>query len=83
MDMGATAPDGDRTAGSMGPTAPAARQVTTEDTGEETSDETLVFVKGSETDARSRETAAAPDTASKWLDKTAPSVDPKSRVRQV
>jgi polysaccharide biosynthesis transport protein len=72
MDMGA------RTAGvfsarSMGSTVPAARQVTTGDVGEET----VATVNGQVTDARLRESAAAPDASSKWLDKTTSSVDPK------
>jgi capsular polysaccharide biosynthesis protein len=82
MDMGATAPVDDRTARSMGSAVPAARQVTTGDTGEETGDETgdeaLVFVKGPDTDDRSWESAAAPDTSSTRLDETTSSVDPKS-----
>ena len=76
MDTGATAPVNDRTARSMGPTVPTARQVTTGDTDEETGDETLVFVTGRDTDARSRESAAS----SKRLDETTSSVDPKSGV---
>ena len=79
MDMSATAPAGDRAAGSMGSTVPAARQVTTGDTG----DETLVFVKGPGADARSPESAAAPDASPEWLDETTPSADPKSRVSRI
>jgi hypothetical protein len=82
MDMDATAPVGDRTAHSMDPAVPTARQVTTGDTGEETGDETLIFVNGQVTEARSRESAAAPDASSKWLDKTTSRADPKSRVSQ-
>jgi hypothetical protein len=43
-----------------------------------TGDETQVFVKASDTDDRSWESAAAPDASSKRPDKT--SVDPKSRI---
>ena len=57
MDMGATAPVGVFTARSMGPTVSAARQVTTGDTGEETTS----TVNGQATDARSSEAVAAPD----------------------
>ena len=64
---------------SMGPTAPAARQVTTADAGEETT----ATVNGQATDARSPESAAAPDASSKWLDETTPSADPKSRVSRI
>jgi len=78
MDMGARAV-GDRTARSMGPTAPAARQVTTGGTGEETT----ATVNGKATDARSPEAAAAPDKSSKRLDETTSSADPKSRVSEV
>ena len=59
---------------SMGPTAPAARQATTGDTG----DETLVFVKGPDADARLPESAAAPDASPEWPDEATPSTDPKS-----
>jgi hypothetical protein len=76
MDMGATAPDGVLTARSMGPTAPPAPQVTTEDTGEERT----ATLNGQVTNARSPESAAAPDASSKLLDETTPSVDPKSRI---
>jgi polysaccharide biosynthesis transport protein len=78
----ATSHNSDVGSRSMGPTVPAARQFTG-DTGEETGDETLVFVNGSDTDARSRESAAAPDVSSKRLDETTPSGDPKSRVSRV
>jgi hypothetical protein len=78
-DLGASAV-GVFTARSMGPTVPAARQVTTGDTGEETGDETQVFVKSPDTDDRSWESVAAPDASSTRLDETTSSVDPKSRV---
>ena len=67
------------TARSMGPTAPAARQVATGDTGEET----MATVNGQATDARSSEAAAAPDASSKRLDETTSSADPKSRISRV
>jgi hypothetical protein len=40
-------------------------------------------VNGQVTDARSPETAAAPDTSSKLLDETTPSADPKSRISRI
>jgi hypothetical protein len=64
---------------SMGPTAPAARQATTGDTG----DETLVFVKGPDADARLPESAAAPDASPEWPDETTPSTDPKSGISRI
>ena len=64
---------------SMGPTAPAARQATTGDTG----DETLVFVKGPDADARSPESAAAPDASPEWPDEATPSADPKSGISRI
>ena len=67
------------TARSMGPTAPAARHVTTGDNGEEPT----TTMNGQATDARSSEAAAAPDASSKRLDETTPSVDPESRVSQL
>ena len=75
MNMGARAV-GLFTARSMGPTAPATRQVPTGDTGEET----VVSVNGQATDARSPEAAATPDASSKRLDETTSSADPKSRI---
>ena len=80
MDMGATAPVDDRTARLLGPTVSAARQDTTGDTGEETGEETLVFVKGPDTDARSWEAATASDASSERLEETTSSVDSKSGV---
>ena len=77
MNMGARAV-GLFTARSMGPTAPATRQVPTGDTG----DETVVTVNGQATDARSPEAAATPDASSKRLDETTSSADPKSRINQ-
>jgi hypothetical protein len=67
------------TARSTGPTAGAARQVTTGDAGEETT----ATVNGKATDARSSEAAAASDASSKRLDETTSSVDPKSGVGRV
>jgi succinoglycan biosynthesis transport protein ExoP len=64
---------------SMGPTAPAARQATTGDTG----DETLVFVKGPDADARLPESAAAPDASPEWPDEATPSTDPKSGISRI
>jgi O-antigen/teichoic acid export membrane protein len=64
---------------SMGPTAPAARQATTGDTG----DETLVFVKGRDADARLPESAAAPDASPEWPDEATPSADPKSWASRI
>ena len=78
MDRAATAPDGVLTARSMGPTAPAASQVTAGDTGDET-----VTVNDSRSDARSSAAAAAPDASSKRLDETTSSADPRSRVSRV
>jgi hypothetical protein len=78
MDMSARAADV-FTARSMGPTAPAARQVTTTgDVGEEPT----AIVNGQATDARLPESAAAPDASSKRLDKTTSSADPRSRVNR-
>ena len=64
------------TARSMGPTAPATRQVPTGDTGEET----VVSVNGQATDAWSPEAAATPDASSKRLDEMTSSADPRSRI---
>ena len=75
MDMGARAVSV-FTARWMGPKAPAARQVTTGDTGEETT----ATVNGQVTDARSSEAVAAPDASSDRLDETTSSADPNSRV---
>jgi hypothetical protein len=77
-DMGARAV-GVLTARSMRPTAPAARQVTTENTSEETT----ATVNGHATDARSSDTVAAPDASWKRLEATTSSVDPKSGVGRV
>jgi hypothetical protein len=77
MDISARAA-GVFTARSMGPTAPAARQVTTGDVGEEPT----ATVNGQVTDARLPESAKAPDTSSKGLDKTTSSADPRSRVNR-
>ena len=74
-DMGARAV-GVFTARRVGPTAPAARQVTTRDTGEET----RATVNGQATDSRSSEAVAAPDASSTRLDETTSIVDPKSGV---
>ena len=79
MDMGAAAPAGALGTRSMGPTAPAARQATTADVGEEPT----ATVKGPDADARSPESAAAPDASSKLLDETTPSADPKSRISRI
>jgi succinoglycan biosynthesis transport protein ExoP len=63
---------------STGPTASAARQVTTGDTGEVTA----ATVHGQATYARSAEAAAAPDASSEQLDETTSSVEPNSYVRR-
>ena len=78
MDMSARAV-GVFTARSMGPTAPAARQATTGDVGEEPT----ATVNGQATDARLPESAAAPDASSKRLDETTSSADPKSGVSRI
>jgi succinoglycan biosynthesis transport protein ExoP len=78
MDMSARAA-GVFTARSMDPTAPAARQVTTGDVGEEPT----AIVNGQATDAQLPESAAAPDASSKGLDKTTSSADPRSRVNRI
>jgi hypothetical protein len=78
MDMSA------RTVGALGtrsmsPTAPAARQATTADVGEEPT----ATVNGQVTDAQLRESAAAPDVSSEWHDEATPSADPKSRASRI
>ena len=78
MDMGARAVSV-FTARWMGPKAPAARQVTTGDTGEETT----ATVNGQVTDARSSEAVAAPDASSNRLDETTSSANPNSRVSRL
>jgi hypothetical protein len=78
MDMSARAA-GVFTARSMGPAAPAPRQVTTGDVGEEPT----ATVNGQATDARLPESAAAPDASSKGPDKTTSSADPRSRVNRI
>jgi hypothetical protein len=78
MDTGVRT-DGVFAARSMGPTAPAARQARTGDSG----DETMVTVNGHATDARSSGAAAAPDASSKLLDEMTPSADPKSPVSRL
>ena len=64
---------------SMGPTAPAARQATTADVGEEPT----ATVNGQVTDARLPESAAAPDASPEWPDEATPSTDPKSWASRI
>ena len=78
MDNGARAV-GVLTARWRARTAPAARQFTTGDTGEETT----ATVNGDGTDARSSDAVAAPDASSERLDETTSSVDLKSDVGRV
>jgi polysaccharide biosynthesis transport protein len=78
MDIGARAA-GVFAARSAGSAGPAARQVTTGNTGEETT----ATVNGQATGARSSEAVAALDGPTVRLDETTPSVDPKSRTSRV
>jgi O-antigen/teichoic acid export membrane protein len=64
---------------SMGPTAPAARQATTADAGEEPT----ATVNGQVTGARLPESAAAPDASPEWPDETTPSADPTSWASRI
>ena len=77
MDMGARAV-GVFTARSMGPTVPAARQVTTGDVGEEPT----ATVNGQVADARMPESAAAADASSNEDGQTASGADPRSWVNR-
>jgi hypothetical protein len=77
-DMGARVV-GVFTARRTGPTAPAAREVTTGDTREETT----ATVNGQATGTRSSDAVADPDASSKRLDETTSSVDAKSGVSRV
>jgi len=77
MDMGARAV-GVFTARSMGPTVPAARQVTTGDVGEEPT----ATVNGQVADARMPESAAAADASLNEDGQTASGADPRSWVNR-